>query len=234
MASTYTPADAFTFAKNMVKDMPLEEVQTRILDDVSKIMWMAAPWRWTLGVLPDVTLANNTQSYSIVLPSDYLYTSNAYSVDSSGTVPRDLMVVPRLNTTVGFSGQPTTVAITGTAGTTGAMDVSPVPGTLGTTTKIYSLYKKTSPEITAASAYTPGVLVFDDEWFWVYEMGVLWMSYMYADDQRAGTAQADGAKWSYTGYRAMFESGLIQMAEREKLPLMNTWRNPPDIKETKR
>jgi hypothetical protein len=234
VASTFTPADALTYAKKMIKDMPVEDVQVRLLDDVSKIMWMAAPWRWTLGVLPDVTLVASTQAYSVALPADFLYTSIAYSVDSAGATPRELAVVPLLNTAVGIAGQPTVVAVTGTAGTTGSMNVSPVPGTQATTTKIHSLYKKSSPEITAESMFDEGTLVFDDEWFWVYEMGVLWMAYMYADDDRAGTAQIDASgRWQYTGYRAMFESGLVQMSEREKLPLVNTWQRQ-DIKETKR
>lgn len=218
----------------MIKNMPLETVRARILDDVNKIIWMAAPWRWTVGSLPAVTLASSTQDYNVALPSDYLYTTDVYISD--GVQPfRTPVVVPILPTVVGLTGQPNLVAITGAANTTGTMRFSPVPGTLPATTKAYGLYKKTSPIITYENSNTAGVLVMDDEWFWVYEAGVLWLSYLYGDDQRAGSAQADGSgKVAYTGQRGVFEAALSQMREREKLPPVDSWRQPPDVKEVRR
>lgn len=73
MAATYAPAEAFTYAKSYVKNMPLEAVGPPLLDEVSKIIWMHAPWRWTLGALPATTLTSSTQDYTIVAPSDFLF-----------------------------------------------------------------------------------------------------------------------------------------------------------------
>jgi len=220
MAATYAPADAFYFSKTMIKNMPLDTIQTRLLDDVNKIIWMAAPWRWTLGSLPTTALVSATQDYAIAIPADYLYTTNLYM--TKGDDPsRDLAVVGALPTTVGQIGQPGFATITGTPAMNGTLRVYPKPGTLVGTSTVYGLYKKTSPVITVQNSYTAGTLVMDDEWFWVYTAGVLWLSYLYADDSRAGSGNAEKRAAQVSGQKAIFEEGLLQMKEREKLPIIN-------------
>lgn len=213
MASTLRPQDAFDVARHFIKDMTLEKVSPRVLDDVNKYMWMAAPWRWTVGSMPLATLLNATQDYTIVLPTDFLYLLNAYTTD--GTATRELRVEPALPSAVTLNGQPSRVAIVGSA-----YRVSPVPGAQPTVApKIVSLYKKMAPTITPANMATAGVQVFDDEWFWVFQEGVLWKSYLYAEDSRAGNVEA-GPKGqiTYTGQRGVFEAALQFMMANEKLP----------------
>jgi len=219
MAALYRPSAAFDFVKTMVKNLPLEDVGPAILDRVNKIMWMVAPWRWSLGAMTEITLTTNTQDYPIAaLPADFLYLIDAYITEGEQTRP--ITVVPILPTLVGTKGFPNKVAVTGTAGMAGTARFAPRPGTVVTPTpKVYMLYKKTAPTIKNSNQSTAGVLVMDDEWFWVYESGVLWMSYAYADDQRAGSVTTDAqGRAQFTAQRGVFEANLAIMKTREKIP----------------
>jgi len=216
MASTKAPIEAFDFVKRFVKQMPLETVQAELLDSVNKILWMAAPWRWTVGTISPITLASDTQDYTIASPpSDFLYLLHAYISDGA-SAPRPLHIEPALPADVGVRGNPSAVTVTGST-----LRVTPKPGTLPTSPlqKVFLYYKKTAPVIQNSNANTVGVQVFDDEWFWVYAHGVLWEAYMYADDQRAGSAQVDAqGRMGFTGQRAVFESAIELMRQREKIP----------------
>lgn len=214
MASTFKPQQAFDYAKTYIKDMPLERLGPAVLDDVHKIMWMAAPWRWTLGSFPVVTVVTDTQDYSVSVPADFLYLVDAYETD--GVKPtRPLKIEPTLPTTVTLVGQVGRVALNGTT-----FRLSPKPGTQPSSApKIISMYKKTAPNITASNQATAGVQIFDDEWFWVFREGVLWKAYQFADDSRAGSVQvASNGQIQYTGQRATFEAALTFMKANEKLP----------------
>jgi hypothetical protein len=221
MASTYRPIEAFDKVKIYIKSMPLDSVGVRVLDQTLKMMWMVAPWRWTISDLPVTTLASDTQDYSLALPSDFLYGYDAYYTDGDDTT-RALVIEPALPADLKVIGMPTRIAITGTAGSTGVLRTAPKPGTLTGTYDIISLYKKISPVFTASNIYTAGTQVIPDEWFWVFEEGALYQAYKYADDQRAGSAQVDpiSGRIQYTGQRAIFEAALLQMIAREKLPLI--------------
>lgn len=209
----YRPFDAFEMAKHYIKKMPLEDVQPYILDAVHSRMWTAAPWRWTLGTLPVVTLAQNAQTYPISLPSDFLYAISArlLTPDSPG---RDLEIVAFLPTDAVVKGQPSQLVIEPTQ-----YRVSPVPASVKTPAeKIVGVYKKKPVQITKSNMSTPGVMGLPDEWFWVYELGVLAYAYLYADDQRSGSVQMNGNQMASTGMFGHFEAGLNQMRIREKLP----------------
>lgn len=216
MASTYRPKDAFDYAKHYVKEQALEKVGYRLLDDVQKIMWMAAPWRWSIGSMPTFNLTAATQDYTITLPGDFLYLVDAYVTDGL-TAPRYLKVEATLPTTGELTGQPNHLAIIGST----IARVLPVPGSVQNTPTVVSLYKRISPVITNTNLTNAGVQVFDDEWFWVYQEGVLWRAYQYADDNRAGSAQTsskDGESTvSYSGQFAVFMAALEKMKQNEPL-----------------
>lgn len=221
MAATYKPTDASAYAKLLVKNMPLGDVEVRILEAISSMIWMAAPWRWTLGSMPAVTLTANTQDYTVAIPSDFLWLVDPYVASGSNT-PQPLSAEPVLPTDVKVVGQPTKIAVIGTPGGSGTYRVMPKLGSVASPApQIISLYKKAPPSITAATKGTAGQLVMGDEWFHVYEAGVLWLAYMYADDQRAGSAQVDPAtgKVMFSGQRAVFEAGILRMKEVEPLQL---------------
>jgi hypothetical protein len=229
MSSTFTPIQAFDYAKRFIKQMPLEQVQTQILDDTQKMMWMHSPWRWTIGTFPNIVLVNDTQDYTVAVPADFLYIQESYIGDSLGSAPRLLHIEPFI-VPGGKKGSPSRLALTsGTAGANGNIRFSPVPGQVpanGWTS--FTLYKKQAPTVTAANANTPGLLVFDDEWYWVYVSGLLYFAYLYGDDQRAGSAQVDpsSGKVSFTGQRGTFEANLALMKQREKLPGMDSTVTP--------
>lgn len=216
MAATYAPNDAFTFAKTMVKSMPLDDVKVQILDDAAKMIWHAAPWRWTVAAFPDVTVAANTADYTVSIPADFLYLQESYLIDegTDGT-PRVLEVLPALSAGT-IKGQPSSVSVSGTT-----LSLYPIQGAIksGSSLKVISSYKKICPKVTSGTASTAGFLVMDDDWFWVYNSCVLYLAYKYADDQRAGSATINSAgQWQFTGERAVAEANIALMKEREKLP----------------
>lgn len=217
MASSIAPIRAFDYSKRSVKNMPLEQVQTRLLDDVAKIMWMAAPWRWTVGTLTAITLTSSTSDYTLAPPADFLYLMSAYISDGLNT-PQHLEVVPSIPSNMAISGIPQFISYQGS----NTFRISPKPGTLlaSPTKTLVCYYKKIAPVISASNAYTATTLVFDDEWFPVFTDGVLWKSYAWGDDQRAGTCTVDSqGRIQFTGQRAVFEAGLAQMRQREPLPI---------------
>lgn len=218
MAATFQPASAFEYAKSFLKRMPLEDIEVPILDEINKMIWMAAPWRWTQGSLPATTLTSNTQDYTIVTPSDFLYVLSGY-VSDGGNVYRNLNIDASLPPDVKVVGNISRIAHqTGnsfrTFPRTGTLPTSPVQ-------QMILQYKKVAPHVTNKTQFTPGFLVMDDDWFWVYNAGVLWKSYLWGDDSRAGgvTVAANGTA-QYTGQLGTFRDALRIMAEREKLPLV--------------
>jgi len=217
MAATKKPVEAFEYAKTFVKNMTLEDTNPEILDEIGKMVWMAAPWRWTLGVLPAATLVSNTPDYTIITPDDFLYILDGY-VSDGNNVFRNLIFEPILPADVKVTGDTSRVAYVGS----NTFRLFPRPGTLPASPgrQMILRYKKTSPILTNENQYTPGALVMDDEWFWVFSAGVLWKAYLWADDPRAGTATLADGKVQYTGQLAVFRDGIRQMAEREKLPVL--------------
>jgi hypothetical protein len=235
MAATYSPNDALTHCKIMVKNMKLQEIRAQILDDTLKMLWHAAPWRWTVAAFPDVTVTANTQDYVVAIPDDFLYMQEAKLVDgtSGADSSRELDIEP-FEIAGGLKGQPSSISITGTPGENGTLRTYPIQGTIsaGRTPKILSIYKKSAPKITEATYNTAGFQVFDDDWFWVYVSGVLYMAYLYADDARAGVATINGkGDYQFTGQRAVFESNLILMQQREKLSPVGTGRLLQEVKQ---
>jgi hypothetical protein len=199
----------------------LDDVKVQILDDAAKMLWHAAPWRWTVAAFPDVTVLANTADYTVSIPSNYLRLQEAYIVDEGhdGT-PRVLEITPAMSAGV-IKGQPSEVSVSGTAGGSGTLSLYPVQGAIGTGSilKVISTYKKVCPTIASGNVATAGYLVMDDDWFWVYNSCVLYHAYLYADDQRAGSATFNSAgQWQFTGQRAVAEANIALMKDREALP----------------
>lgn len=220
MASTLTSSAAFDYCKVMVKGMPLQDIQYTIADDACKMIWGAAPWRWTVAPFATpVTLVANTQDYNITLPADFLYMQDAYLTNSQGDVRTNLDIVAT-SITGGSPGIPVEISITGTPGGAGVLRTYPKIGNIksGDTYQIICTYKKQSPTIASGNFASAGSLVMDDTWFWVFKSGMLYYAYLYADDPRAGEAVIDDrGSYKFTGQRGVFESNIALMKEREKL-----------------
>lgn len=216
MAATKQPSDAFFYIKSYLKHMPLEDIGPELMDETSKIMWMAAPWRWTLGSLPATTVTSATQDYTITTPSDYLFLFDGYIADGD-KVFRNLKIEPTLPADVKVVGNVSRIASMGantyrTFPKSGTLPSSPIQ-------QMILRYKKIAPIVTNKTQFTAGFLAFDDEWFWVFSAGLLWKAYQWGDDPRAGGATLAGGQAQYTGQLGTFRDGLRIMAEREKLPL---------------
>ena len=224
MASTAPAIDAIDYATRYIKNVPLQPVATKIINEVAAIIWSAAPWSWTLGSLPTITLLANTQDYTINYPADFQKALEAVLINGDGN-ERELHVLPALPTNVGFVGQPNYVSYPAAAGTiAGLVRVSPKPAQVQGTQTVIGLYKKLFTPFTDSNIYTTGVPE-GDNWYHVFQSGVLWKAYPYADDQRAGDAsvRANDAQVSFSGARGTFEANLIQMKEREPLLLINVF-----------
>lgn len=219
---TYAPSTSFTWLGIMLKGMDIDQILPNILDDTNKLLWMAAPWRWTLGVLDAVTVpANPTGDLAIgTLPADFLYGYKAWitSTSNAGT-PRPLEVVGGLSDDVSVRGVPTQLQIIGDAGGAGTARLYPYPTGMPTGSQLFIIYKKTAPIITKANMGTGGVLVMPDEYSPVYNMGLMYYGYLYADDQRAGAAQMQDQRITTSGAWGMFQSMIQGMRVSEKLPL---------------
>lgn len=217
MAATKSPADAALFIKSYLKNMPLEVIGPELLDQVYKMVWLAAPWRWTLGSLPATTLTSNTQDYTITTPADFLHIYDGFIADGAN-VYRNLVVEPTLPTDVKVVGNPSRIAYQGS----NTYRVFPKPGTLPSSPvqQMILRYKKIAPVITNQTQYTAGFLAMDDEWFWVFCEGLLWKGYQWADDNRAGSITLAGGNAQYSGQAGVFRDALRLMAEHEKLPLI--------------
>lgn len=223
--ASYVPSDATDFATRMVKGMTFSDVRVRVADAISKTIWMAAPWRWTVGsVDPNVAIVNGTTDYTFTIPTDFLYLVRSYIWD--GTTEKPLKIESTIPTASLVEGVPSRITYVDSLQ---KVRVDPVPRLSGTTRTLVNLYKKKATAITESNIDSPGVLAMPDEWSWVFEEGVLWKAWEFADDDRAGTSQrsSDG-KFTHTGQCARFWAAVDEMRAAEKLLLQ--WPGIDEIK----
>lgn len=217
MAATYEPIAVFDYAKISIKNMPLDTVMTRLVDDVQKMIWNFAPWRWTIGTLDPITVTAGATDFTIVNPqSDFLYVAKAYITNGQQNI--DLLPTSVLPATPTILGQPRNISYL--SGTTPKFRLYPGFGSLpsGDAWTLRTWYKKISPVITKANITTAGALVMDDEYYWVFQEGCLYRAYFYADDARAGTVaiNSKGDK-QYTGQLGVFMAALDTMKSTEPM-----------------
>lgn len=226
MSSTKKPIDALNFAKKMVKNMPVQDMWVEMTNDILSRIWMESPWSWTLGAFPSINLVANNSDYAVEIPVDFVYLREAEI--SSTTTKRPVQVVSNIADDSGKPGQPNVCCVIGDPGEEGILRVYPQP--ILSTESLSSLYKKNFTKYTRETLYTIA-LPQPDEWYHVFQSGILWLAYKYADDGRAGEASSrnDGS-FSFNGQRAQFEADLIKMRNREPLPIKEALRLMPDIK----
>lgn len=227
MAATYAPILAFNYCLQLIKSMPLQTIQLQILQDAADTLWMAAPWRWTIGTIGPIALVNNQSFVAETFPADFLRLEKATITGNVTSSP--LLVVVANVPTPTLTQMPRTVAA----------DVTNNKLTFETNFvqaaneayKLRALYKKTDTKFDSATIQT-GNLGMDDEWFWVYNEMVLYYAYKYADDQRAGQVQvqmaldgvgASKVQYNYTGQLGVAHAAIEQMRLSEPMILV-----PPD------
>lgn len=232
MANVYTPDQAYDAAKLFIAGMPLQDVRLRILDDACAYVWMAAPWRWTLGSLVNIPLTSSTVDYSYTsivpggLPADFLYVHQAWLSTAERT--EELNVEPCLpSVPVQQGGDPTSVCL---VDGTSTFRVYPGVGTLATAPTLLQTYKKVPPRVgddTAASSSS--TLVMPDAWFHVYVQAVRYFAYVYAARDDAGQVEVtDTGQYKATGQFGILQTLLTDMRKKEKIGI---WRdNRPLVK----
>jgi hypothetical protein len=225
MASTETALNAYTNADKICRKMVEQDdeafVQVSICNNAARWFWMADAWRWSIGVLNNISLAANTQDYPYgsSLPTDYLYTHSAYHSD--GQQFRDVKVTPDLPATSVIVGAPQMVTrLTGQ----NSFRIWPrTPTQLSSAQSLVQFYKKMAPAVTAGNINTTGALVFDDEWFPVYQEIVIWYMMRYCYDDRAGTVQYKDGERTVVGQLGLIDKMLDDMRARDALmPSLST------------
>jgi hypothetical protein len=215
MASTYRPYKAFDECKQFIKLQPLERVAPFILDEALKFLWMAAPWRWSVGVCAPLSLTINTPDQPVTVPADFLYIIRAVLTDGNTVMhlhPEAALPVAA----GGLKGNPFAVSYESSALAFRLYPYTVAAPNTGTW-KLTVWYKKKSPIITNTNIGTVGALTIDDEWFHVFKEIVLWKAYLYGDDDRAGGATWADGKVQYTGQLGVAMALLEQMKATEPL-----------------
>lgn len=235
MAATYIPSAAWNSANFMCRNMLLgdksNDVRYAILDNAVKHVWTAAPWRWSVGLLDNITLTTATDYSVVSTPVDFLRLIHCYWTDGNTAQPME--VVDTLPSTPVIAGSPSVA--TWVAGSPNKIRIYPPVGSWGSTvTTLVSYYKKIAPTITSSNYSTVGAWVVDDDWYPVIYAFVLYYAYLTCHDQRAGGAEWDEAtqRYKYSGQLATAQAMLEDMRQREPMPL--EWNRQPDRKASRK
>ncbi len=231
MAATYTPEEALDYARSLVQNMPVDdatEVRYRIMDDAQKMIWNAAPWRWSVLALGPVTLVSDTTSYTISPSSTCFRIVSAYATDGKVTKPLATGYTTASTPSIAAPIQQVTLA------SATNLRVWPAPGEMTDTWTVLLTLKKISPVISVSNEGTGGALVMDDEYFPVYQEWVNYYAMRWAFDGRAGGAQVDPqtGKITYTGQLGVAYAYLEEMRRRENISPEMDYR--PDLRQDKR
>lgn len=218
MAATLTPDSAYQYVRTMIKNAPLSDIEIPVLQAAANLIWTRAPWRWTIGSLGPVILASGTQDFAISgFPSDFLLLVRGWVQDTASIFEVEPVGNLVVTTTPALSNNPVYATITGSS--VRFDNVLPPIGT-APSKYFFGYYKKIAPNLTATYK-TPGALIMDDDWFWVYQEAVLYYGYKYMDDQRAGGANVEMkngvAVTQYSGQLGVVMAGIEYMKTCETL-----------------
>jgi hypothetical protein len=206
--------NAGLYDKGYTGGVAANSLDLRIMNAANRRFHLAAPWSWTLGALTATTLVNGTQDYTIASPpSDFLRLQQVRRYDNA-RFNSNLEVAAALPATTAV-GDPSLV----TTFDDGALKyrVWPKPTALNASI-ILGEYKKTTTEITSGNKSTADILLFPDEYYYVYELLVLHYVLKYGNDQRAGTAQFDtSGKIIFTGVLGEAMSAIQELRAQETM-----------------
>lgn len=211
------PQDAINYAKRWVGNAPIDDTNLlyRILNDATCMLWMAAPWLWTVAPFEEVTVVNGTQdvslggSYSnLMIPIHFNWTD--------GQIKKDIQVASVLPSTSSLNGTISQAAYV--AGSPNKMRFYPVPAGYASGTKVNGFYKLVAPVIAAGNINTAYSTITGghDEWFWVFQEIVLLKAYRFIKDAREGIIQYAPAGPTYTGQYAVVQDALTKMMTAEE------------------
>lgn len=224
--ATLAPNVALLYAKAFTKASRLDQadVAAQLLDDAGKMLWMAAPWSWTLGAAEEITVVAGTQDYTLTVPAEADFLRAEFARRHDGNRSEDLAVEAALPADADFSQAPTKFAMFTSGGSVVAR-LWPTPPA-GITSTVLATYKKKSPQVTEENRGNVGVLTFPDEFWPVYQELVLFKAYQYLQDGRAGGAQVNNqGSVVYTGQLAIAMAAL-EAYKRGEPRLMDSFGRP--------
>lgn len=218
MASTYSPNDAITIARQMSHKIPSDVIAAFACDTVNSLIWNRFPWNWTIASLTPISCTDGVQDYSIansdfyrvawlriaqtsVSPIEYR------ELNQKNHIGVELTLKGSLDSIRAFSYEP------GISKIRLEMAAS-VPS--GTTMQIQGEYQQKVTKITSSTMGT--VLTLPDHYFNVFIEGVRWKLYELADDPRAGVLKVDDeGRRGYTGQLGTFMNMLFEMQQAEDM-----------------
>ena len=214
MGSTILASEALDYADRFTKQCNLTSVGALVGRSAQRLIWQAAPWTWTLGLITPVTVTAGVQDQSFTKPADF----QRFEFFRYGDVVsmKDLQNIASIEVTT-QQGSPQFASYVNTGGDKIRLDQ--VPPTGGAAITLLGVYKKAPTEPFSLSAAT-GI---DDVWFYVYQEALLYFAYKWADDQRAGgstVAWAPGAKYpqvQHTGQYGLVMSLIEDMRRAEPM-----------------
>jgi hypothetical protein len=213
-----SPLDALNYAKRLTGNLPIDDanLKYRVLNSAHNDLWMAAPWRWTVGDIDVVTLVNDTQDYNVTAKSDFLFLVHAWR--TNGQEKTDLTISASLPSTSIIKGQTSQISyITGTPDKVRTLPV-PTGYDAADLPKIVSIYKKKPTEIVVGNEANDYETTFGvpKVWFPVYEKLVLWHAYQFAFSPRSGTVTFAGGQVQYSGQAGVAMAAIQDMRTAEK------------------
>lgn len=216
--ANYTAQNAIDALRRYVKlaaaNLSDGSVDVTAADMANSRIWIAYPWRWTLGSLTAIALVDGTQDYTIgnsdhYRPVNLWITRTDLTPDEYQPLKIKEHLPPELARNVGWPSFQT-ISWEKSINKFRLEAAASVPS--GTTLRIDGDYQKVPTKITALSA----TLAADDAYFETYMDWLLYYLYKFTDDSRAGgvVISGDGRK-QYTGQLGKAMESLWEMKSQE-------------------
>jgi hypothetical protein len=227
MAFSYTPQNAIDLCNAFTKNTPTSAMQIYACDMVSGQMWSAAPWQWTLQqISPTIALSNGVQDYSV--PSEVFRFVHLRQTRTDVTTEDEIeldnvkWLPPQTNFTIAYQ----TIRLFCHELTLGKIRLQGAPSITGTVTLVLNGEYQANPvKITSSTLSTP--LWIPDQYFNVFQAGVLYYFYKFTDDARAGGMVVNKSGMAtYSGQYGVWMNELDRMAESEDLKTGNDFVYP--------
>lgn len=225
MAATYTPQQAFDYARRMIGNLPLEdsEIKLAVLNDAAHYLHLYAPWSWTVGAFDPVTLVTGQDDYALVDPADVMHPLRGDVFDvNNERLDRHLWPAHSLPADDSIKGRTANFELTSTTN----VRFFPTPSGEVANTKVRILYRKQLTEITEGNIGVAATLDFPDQWHWLYKQLVLFEARRFEQGTPNGSVQvATNGSVAYSGDYADREAMMMYMKAREKPLKIDTGEN---------
>lgn len=229
LPGTYTPQQALDVARRMVHGIPTSALQARVADVVNSEIWLAFPWRWTLGTLTAVTLSDGVQDYANTHSDFQRFVHPRLAQTNLSPIEyREIGVKEYLGVELTRKGSIESIRNVAYLPVDNKfrLDFSPVI-TSPTVVQLQGYYQVKPTRITDSNL--TAVYTNPDQYFNVHVEGMKYWFYQLNDDPRAGTVviARDGRK-QYTGQMGAYYDALQQMMMNEDASDGQTFMWPED------